>query len=125
MAPFATRHRSASTPCLLYHRLNLAALRPIRQEEGGWHGRDGIYSGGGQHPVASDSVSQVPEHYVRQLFEQFKDTHYERILVVAFARGLDLAEVMLSDQIPKGQRSFSESDVRDFIGRFDKQEMHV
>jgi hypothetical protein len=71
------------------------------------------------------TVASLPENYAQALFQKFKDTHFEQILLIAFARNLDLAQVLLNDQLPRGQRIFSENDVRAFIERFNKQEMHI
>jgi hypothetical protein len=70
-------------------------------------------------------VASLPDNYAQALFQKFKDTHFEQILLIAFARNLDLAQVLLNDQLPRGQRIFSENDVRAFIERFNKQAMHV
>src|SRR5262249_43530856 len=59
------------------------------------------------------------------LFERFKDAHFESRLMMAFARDFDLVPVILNDQLPKGHRNFSENDVKEFIERFNKQEMNV
>ena len=60
-------------------------------------------------------VASVPDSYVHTLFQKFQETHFEQMLLMAFARHLDLAQVILNDQLPKGQRIFSENDVREFI----------
>jgi hypothetical protein len=65
------------------------------------------------------------DSYVYALFQRFKDTHFEQMLLMAFARNLDLAQVILNDQLPKGQKAFSENDVREFLERFNKQEMYI
>jgi len=71
----------------------------------------------------NDSRNLVPENYIAPLFNRFKESHYEHMLITAFARDLDLISLILSDQLPNGQGKFSESDVRDFLGRFDKKEL--
>jgi len=75
--------------------------------------------------VVSDSKYRAAEDYVHILFERFKDAHFESRLMIAFARDFELVPVILNDQLPKGQRNFSERDVKDFIERFNKQEMNV
>ncbi len=70
-------------------------------------------------------VASLTDNYVHALFQRFKETHFEQMLLMAFARNLDLAQVMLNDQLPKGQRAFSENDVREFIERFNKQEIQI
>src|SRR5262245_26956919 len=70
-------------------------------------------------------VTSLPEHYVHALFQRLKETHFEQMLLMVLARNLYLARVILSDQLPKGQRTFSENDVREFLERFNKQEMHI
>ena len=70
-------------------------------------------------------VASLTEHYVHALFQRFKETHFEQMLLMAFARNLDLAQVILNDQLPKGQRAFSEKDVQEFIERFNKQEIQI
>jgi hypothetical protein len=70
-------------------------------------------------------VASLPDSYVQALFQRFQETHFEQMLLMAFARNLDLAQVMLNDQLPKGQKIFSENDVREFIERFNKQEMYI
>jgi len=75
--------------------------------------------------VVSDSEHRAAEDYVHTLFERFKDAHFESRLMIAFARDFELVPVILNDQLPKGQRNFSERDVKDFIERFNKQEMNV
>src|SRR5262245_58534486 len=70
-------------------------------------------------------VTSLPEHYVQALFQRLKETHFEQMLLIILARNLDLAQVILSDQLPKGQRTFSENDVREFLEHFNKQEMHI
>jgi hypothetical protein len=70
-------------------------------------------------------VTSLPEHYVHALFQRLKETHFEQMLLMVLARNLDLAQVILSDQLPKGQRTFSENDVRAFLEHFNKQEMHI
>ena len=70
-------------------------------------------------------VASLLDSYVHALFQRLKETHFEQMLLMVLARNLDLAQVMLSDQLPKGQRTFSENDVREFLERFNKQEMHI
>jgi hypothetical protein len=70
-------------------------------------------------------VASFPDSYVHALFQRFQETHFEQMLLMAFARNLDLAQVILNDQLPKGQRIFSENDVREFIERFNKQEIYI
>ena len=70
-------------------------------------------------------VASLQDNYVHTLFQRFKETHFEQMLLMAFVRNLDLAQVILTDQLPKGQRIFSENDVREFIEGFNKQEMHI
>src|SRR5215813_12049444 len=70
-------------------------------------------------------VTSLPEHYVHALFQRLKETHFEQMLLMVLARNLDLAQVILSDQLPKGQITFSENDVRAFLEHFNKQEMHI
>ena len=70
-------------------------------------------------------AASLLDSYVYALFQRFKDTHFEQMLLMAFARNLDLAQVMLNDQLPKGQKIFSENDVRAFIERFNKQEIYI
>ena len=70
-------------------------------------------------------VASVPDSYVHTLFQKFQETHFEQMLLMAFARHLDLAQVILNDQLPKGQRIFSENDVREFIEQFNKQERYI
>ena len=70
--------------------------------------------------MVSDSKYRAAEDYVHILFERFKDAHFESRLMIAFARDFELVPVILNDQLPKGQRNFSERDVKDFIGRFNK-----
>ena len=70
-------------------------------------------------------VVSLLDSYVQTLFQRFKETHFEQMLLIAFARNLDLAQVILNDQLPKGQKAFSENDVREFIERFNKQEMYI
>ena len=70
-------------------------------------------------------VASLQDNYVHTLFQRFKETHFEQMLLIAFVRNLDLAQVILTDQLPKGQRIFSENDVREFIEGFNKQEMHI
>jgi hypothetical protein len=70
-------------------------------------------------------AATLPDNYVHALFQRCKETHFEQMLLMVFARNLDLAQVILSDQLPKGQRTFSENDVREFIEQFNKQEMHI
>jgi hypothetical protein len=70
-------------------------------------------------------VAFLSDSYVHALFQRFQETHFEQILLVAFARNLDLAQVILNDELPKGLRIFSENDVREFIERFNKQEMYA
>src|SRR5215510_6153160 len=70
-------------------------------------------------------VASLLDSYVQALFQRFKDTHFEQMLLMAFARNLDLAQVILNDQLPKGQKAFSEKDVREFLERFNKQEMYI
>jgi hypothetical protein len=70
-------------------------------------------------------VASLPDSYVHALFQRFQETHFEQMLLMAFARNLDLAQVMLNDQLPKGQKIFSENDVREFLERFNKQEMYI
>lgn len=80
-----------------------------------------------QHKTASanQNGNDVPENYIAPLFHRFKESHFEHMLVIAFARDLDLIPLILSDQLPKGQRKFSESDARDFLGRFDKKALNI
>ncbi len=70
-------------------------------------------------------VASLLDSYVYALFQRFKETHFEQMLLMAFARNLDLAQVILNDQLPKGQRIFSENDVREFIEQFNKQERYI
>jgi hypothetical protein len=70
-------------------------------------------------------VASLTENYAHALFQRFKETHFEQMLLIAFARNLDLAQVILNDQLPKGQRAFSEKDVQEFIEQFNKQEIHI
>src|SRR5262245_26111780 len=70
-------------------------------------------------------VASLPDSYVHALFQRFQETHFEQMLLMAFARNLDLAQVVLNDQLPKGQKIFSENDVREFLERFNKQEMYI
>jgi len=63
-------------------------------------------------------VASLPDSYVHALFQRFQETHFEQMLLVAFARNLDLAQVILNNELPKGLRIFSENDVREFIERF-------
>ena len=70
-------------------------------------------------------VASLPDSYVHALFQRLKETHFEQMLLMVLARNLDLAQVILSDQLPKGQRTFSENDVREFLERFNKQEMYI
>ena len=70
-------------------------------------------------------VASLPDSYVHALFQRFQETHFEQMLLMAFARNLDLAQVILNDQLPKGQKIFSENDVREFLERFNKQEMYI
>jgi len=72
-----------------------------------------------------DSESPIPDDYVHAVFERYKDSHFERILMTTFARGFDLADVLLTDQFPKGQRPFAVSDAREFLERMQKQELNV
>ena len=46
-------------------------------------------------------VASLLDSYVYALFQQFKETHFEQMLLMAFARNLDLAQVILNDQLPK------------------------
>ncbi len=70
-------------------------------------------------------VASLTDNYIHALFQRLKETHFEQMLLMVLARNLDLAQVMVSDQLPKGQRTFSENDVREFLERFNKQEMHI
>jgi hypothetical protein len=70
-------------------------------------------------------VASLLDSYGQALFQRFKETHFEQMLLMAFARNLDLAQVILNDQLPKGQKAFSEKDVREFLERFNKQEMYI
>ena len=70
-------------------------------------------------------VASLTDNYIHALFQRLKETHFEQMLLMVLARNLDLAQVMVSDQLPKGQRAFSENDVREFLERFNKQEMHI
>ncbi|MGE3538150.1 MAG: hypothetical protein AB7N91_12035 [Candidatus Tectimicrobiota bacterium] len=79
----------------------------------------------GDLKTSHDLKTYIVDDYVHLLFEQFKDTTFERILLMAFARDHDLAQIVLNNALPKGQRHFSESDVREFIARFHKQSMQL
>jgi hypothetical protein len=63
-------------------------------------------------------VASLTDNYIHALFQRLKETHFEQMLLMVLARNLDLAQVMVSDQLPKGQRTFSENDVREFLERF-------
>lgn len=75
--------------------------------------------------ATSDSRAHILDDQVYLLFDQFKDSPFERNLIMAFSRDYDLAQVILNGSIPKGQRHFAEGDVREFIARFNKQVLQV
>ena len=63
-------------------------------------------------------VASLLDSYVHAPFQRLKETHFEQMLLMVFARNLDLAQVMLSDQLPKGQRTFQKMMCESFLSAF-------